>query len=94
MDWYYNRYKLVGVLTATELYMLTDKSTGFQETYGFLERALDDLERGEDIASQVTDTLFGLWKAKNSVIEMFKPPIIDRETMEAKEDFDRKHNPN
>ena len=93
MDWYYKRYKLVSIITATELFMLTDKSQGFSETYGFLQRALDDVEKGEDVLSQVSDTLFGLWKAKNSAIEMLKSPVIDKETLEAKRDYDNRFKP-
>lgn len=80
----------MGVLTATELYMLTDKSPGFSNTYAFLDRALQDCEKGEEIIENISNTLFGLWTAKNAFIEMTKPTVIDPETREAKADIDRR----
>lgn len=84
MDWYYKRAKIISILTATELFMLTDKSPHFNETYAFLDRALDDFERAESWMDNVQQTLFGLWTAKNSFIEMFKNPVADHKTMELK----------
>ena len=88
MDWYLRRYQLIGVLTATELYMLTDRSPGFTETYAFLDRALDAVDQSEAILSQVSNTVLGLWKAKNAVFEAAKDPVVNPETREMKNGFD------
>lgn len=85
MDWYYSRYKLTGVILASELFMLTDRSDGFFETEGFVDRALDAIEQGEAIYSDIHETLYGLWVAKNAFTEMAKDPVIDRETQEVRD---------
>lgn len=42
MDWYAKRGMLAAVYTATELYMLTDYSPDFRESWTFLERRVKD----------------------------------------------------
>ena len=42
-NWYTKRGLLAGVYTATELYMLTDYSPGFAETWDVLDRRLKDV---------------------------------------------------
>ncbi|KAJ7550867.1 hypothetical protein O6H91_07G122500 [Diphasiastrum complanatum] len=42
MDWITKRAILGGVYTATELYMLTDYSPEYQETWSFLDRRIKD----------------------------------------------------
>lgn len=87
LDWYYKRYKIVGILTATELYMLTDKSPDFKETYGFLDRLLASTKEGEDHLTTVSMGLHTLWNAKNGLIEMMKDPVPNPETVEMKEEY-------
>lgn len=89
MDWYYKRYKIIGVVLASELYMLTDKSPGFKDTYEFVDRALADLEKGEELMSDLWGTIFGLWTAKNSFIDMLKPPKVSQETRDLKNHFQK-----
>ncbi|XP_049956720.1 ubiquinone biosynthesis protein COQ9, mitochondrial isoform X2 [Schistocerca serialis cubense] len=43
--WYTRRISLAGIYKMTELYMIQDKSDGFQETWQFLRRRIDDAER-------------------------------------------------
>lgn len=87
MDWYLRRYQLIGILTATELFMLTDRSPGFTETYAFLDRALETADLGDELLSQVSNTIVGLWKAKNSIFEATKDPIVNPETREMKDNL-------
>lgn len=44
-SWYTKRLALQAVYSATELYMLTDKSPGHQDTWSALERRMQDVER-------------------------------------------------
>ncbi|KAI8902480.1 COQ9-domain-containing protein [Globomyces pollinis-pini] len=43
LNWYSKRMLLAGVYTSTELFMTTDKSTDFQDTFAFLDRRLGDV---------------------------------------------------
>ncbi len=42
VNWYIKRSLLLGVYTTTELYLLTDRSNGYADTWQFLQRRLDD----------------------------------------------------
>jgi len=42
-NWYTKRAILAGVYTSTELYMLNDKSEGFNETWQFLDRRIENI---------------------------------------------------
>ncbi|MCO5587205.1 hypothetical protein L7F22_041152 [Adiantum nelumboides] len=42
VDWYAKRGLLAALYTATELYMLTDHSNGFRDTWAFLQRRVKD----------------------------------------------------
>lgn len=44
INWYTKRHMLTKVYCLTELYMLQDKSEGFNDTWHFLERRLDEME--------------------------------------------------
>lgn len=46
-----------GVYTATELYMLTDYSPGYADTWQALDRRLQDVRRLGGAASEVRDCL-------------------------------------
>ena len=52
-NWYTKRGLLAGVYTATELYMLTDYSPGFADTWDVLDRRLMDVMRLGRIMGQV-----------------------------------------
>ena len=85
MDWYYKRYKLMGILVATELFMITDKSHDFTETYAFLRRSVEHLDAVDSHLHQFALSLEGLFIAKQSIFESFKPPVVKREAQEAKD---------
>ncbi|KAF9612311.1 hypothetical protein IFM89_038914 [Coptis chinensis] len=42
VDWYLKRTALGGLYSATEIYMLTDKSPGFRDTWSFLNNRVKD----------------------------------------------------
>eukprot|EP00002_Diphylleia_rotans_P020023 TRINITY_DN3880_c0_g1_i2.p1 TRINITY_DN3880_c0_g1~~TRINITY_DN3880_c0_g1_i2.p1 ORF type:complete len:305 (-),score=67.97 TRINITY_DN3880_c0_g1_i2:90-1004(-) len=42
MSWYTKRGEVSAIYASTELYMLTDQSSGYQDTWKFLNRRLDD----------------------------------------------------
>eukprot|EP01100_Stratorugosa_tubuloviscum_P006970 TRINITY_DN2943_c0_g1_i1.p1 TRINITY_DN2943_c0_g1~~TRINITY_DN2943_c0_g1_i1.p1 ORF type:complete len:168 (-),score=40.40 TRINITY_DN2943_c0_g1_i1:14-451(-) len=42
MSWYFNRFGLAGIYAATEIYMLTDRSDSFKDTWDFLDRSIED----------------------------------------------------
>jgi ubiquinone biosynthesis protein COQ9 len=50
MSWYTKRAILMSLYVSTELYMMKDRSTGFAETYAFLDRRFGDIKQ------------FGMWK--------------------------------
>jgi len=41
--WYTKRAALLGVYTATELYMITDASPGFKDTWAFMDRRVEEM---------------------------------------------------
>jgi len=43
-SWYSKRAMLGGVYASTEMFMTTDKSKGFEETWEFLDRRLEDMK--------------------------------------------------
>eukprot|EP01098_Paradermamoeba_levis_P008195 TRINITY_DN3398_c0_g1_i1.p1 TRINITY_DN3398_c0_g1~~TRINITY_DN3398_c0_g1_i1.p1 ORF type:complete len:311 (-),score=88.21 TRINITY_DN3398_c0_g1_i1:32-931(-) len=57
VDWYSKRLALAGVYGATELYMLTDQSDQFSDTWKFLERRIDNMKDLDQTRSQVFDYL-------------------------------------
>ena len=52
-NWYTKRGLLAGVYTATELYMLTDYSPGFADTWDVLDRRLKDVMTIGRVVGQV-----------------------------------------
>ena len=72
--------------------MLTDKSKGFQETYGFLGRLIESMNQGEEHLSDLSMGIYGLWTAKNSFIDMMKEPVVNRETVEMQEEMRKQNN--
>lgn len=61
MSWYSKRASLAAVYSATLLYWLDDQSEDCAETWGFLERRLDDVVRSirlrHDLSEKVVGTL-------------------------------------
>ena len=56
-NWYTKRGLLAGVYAATELFMLTDYSAGYADTWRSLDRRLNDVKRLGGAASEVSAAL-------------------------------------
>ena len=54
-DWYTKRMALSGVYAATELYMTTDTSDGFQRTWEFLRRRIEGMQAGAQMKNDVAE---------------------------------------
>jgi ubiquinone biosynthesis protein COQ9 len=59
-SWYTKRLLLAGVYSSTELYMLTDFSPGFQDTWAHLDRRLQDVATLGKAVAQVSSLSSGL----------------------------------
>ncbi len=60
-SWYTKRALLAGVYSATELYMLTDYSPEYADTWESLDRRLTDVMRLGSAAREVSDLRRHLW---------------------------------
>ena len=58
-NWYTKRGLLASVYTATELYMLTDYSPGYADTWEVLDRRLDDVMKLGKLMGQVSNVRGG-----------------------------------
>eukprot|EP01102_Stenamoeba_stenopodia_P011967 TRINITY_DN3719_c0_g3_i1.p1 TRINITY_DN3719_c0_g3~~TRINITY_DN3719_c0_g3_i1.p1 ORF type:complete len:364 (+),score=86.11 TRINITY_DN3719_c0_g3_i1:127-1092(+) len=75
-DWYAKRVVIGGIYSATEVFMLTDKSPNYAETWRFLDRRIEDAiqlaelkDKAETIVGLAATGLFGLFRiAKDTVI--------------------------
>eukprot|EP00877_Chromochloris_zofingiensis_P005425 jgi/Chrzof1/14884/Cz09g19150.t1 len=56
-SWYTKRMLLAGVYSSTELYMLTDFSPGYQDTWDYLDRRIADVLRLGKATQQLGDVL-------------------------------------
>lgn len=56
-NWYTKRGLLAAVYAATELYMLTDYSPGYADTWRSLDRRLADVKRLGGAATEVSNAL-------------------------------------
>ena len=56
-NYYTKRGLLLGVYSATVLYWLADESEGFEESWGFLERRINDVLKLPKLGSKVGDRL-------------------------------------
>ncbi|KAJ8327315.1 hypothetical protein BDV3_000406 [Batrachochytrium dendrobatidis] len=64
LNWYTKRLILSGVYTSSELFMTTDKSKGFEQTYKFLDRRLKDVGGFGKAVSDVSNVVnFGVRSA-------------------------------
>lgn len=66
-NWYTKRALLAGVYTTTELYMLTDGSPGFADTWESLQRRVDDVVAAGKTLRQVGGQFEGLLQTGNEV---------------------------
>ncbi|KAF0695264.1 Aste57867_13906 [Aphanomyces stellatus] len=55
MSWYTKRAVLTGVYTSTELFMLTDQSPNYEETWRFLDRRIEEAVALGDVPNNVQD---------------------------------------
>ena len=53
LNWYSRRAGLAAIYASTEVYMLTDKTDDFRDTWDFLQRRFDDAEATADVPKQV-----------------------------------------
>lgn len=54
-SWYTRRLSLSSLYVATEMFMSQDKSTGFRDTYEFLDRRLDEASNAQYAVSSVSE---------------------------------------
>ncbi|CAH0518468.1 unnamed protein product [Peronospora belbahrii] len=80
MSWYTKRAILAGVYTSTELFMLNDKSTNFQDTWAFLDRRIDETLQLGDMPQNLNDMVgmagVGLQSMFSAVTSLTVPPSI------------------
>ena len=76
MNWYTKRATLSGVYSATVLYWLGDQSDGYRETWGFLDRRIDDVMQIEKAKGQVRKSplLSRLMAGPNLILDRIKAP--------------------
>ena len=75
-NWYTKRVTLSGVYGSTVLYWLGDDSLNHQDTWGFLDRRIDDVMRIEKMKGAVNDSplLRPLMAGPNWLMSRIKPP--------------------
>uniref|UniRef100_M4B3Y5 Ubiquinone biosynthesis protein n=1 Tax=Hyaloperonospora arabidopsidis (strain Emoy2) TaxID=559515 RepID=M4B3Y5_HYAAE len=56
-SWYTKRAILTGIHASTELFMLNDKSPGFQDTWAFLDRRVDETIQLGELPQNLNDVL-------------------------------------
>lgn len=71
-SFYSKRALLAGVYASTVLYWVDDRSEGFEDTWGFLERRLDDVMR----IPRVTGKLRSALRALPNPTRLFRPPAL------------------
>lgn len=79
-NWYTKRATLSGVYASTLLYWLGDNSLNHQDTWGFLDRRIDDVMRFEKFKGAVNDNpvLRPLMVGPNWLMKQIKPPARAR----------------
>ena len=71
-NFYTKRALLAGVYAATVLYWLDDRSVDAAETWGFLERRLDQVMR----IPKLTERVRALTRALPNPLRLFRPPVL------------------
>ncbi|MCK0167737.1 COQ9 family protein [Jannaschia sp. S6380] len=76
VNWYTKRATLSGVYSATLLYWLGDQSEGRAETWGFLDRRIEDVMRIEKLKAHVRENpvLSRLMAGPNMILERVRAP--------------------
>jgi len=67
-NWYIKRGLLTGIYTSTELYLLTDASEKQSDTWGFLDRRIDDMVNLGHVQNNVEQLLCHIGNAITSFI--------------------------
>eukprot|EP00753_Platysulcus_tardus_P004930 PLAT1277.1.p1 GENE.PLAT1277.1~~PLAT1277.1.p1 ORF type:complete len:309 (-),score=85.49 PLAT1277.1:73-969(-) len=68
IDWYAKRAAVGAVYTSTELYMLTDRSLDFMDSWDFMDRQLDRLQMVEAGGTQAQDVLWAAAAGAKSLL--------------------------
>ncbi|WP_299646087.1 COQ9 family protein [uncultured Jannaschia sp.] len=76
VNWYTKRATLAGVYSATLLYWLGDKSEDRRESWGFLDRRIDDVMQIEKVKASVRDNpvLSRLMAGPNLILGRIRAP--------------------
>ena len=76
-NWYTKRMTLSGVYASTLLYWLGDDSLDHQDTWGFLDRRIDDVMRIEKLKGALNGSplLRPFMAGPNWLMKQFRPPI-------------------
>ncbi len=79
-NWYTKRATLSGVYGSTLLYWLGDESLNYQDTWGFLDRRIDDVMRIEKLKGAMNENPLTrpLMVAPNWLMKRIKPPLRKR----------------
>ncbi|MBV7408297.1 COQ9 family protein [Maritimibacter sp. DP1N21-5] len=81
VNWYTKRATLAAVYSSTVLYWLGDESVGYEATWAFLDRRIDDVMKIEDVKGRVRGTR--LWDAlmagpPGKMLDMIRAPGTPR----------------
>ncbi|KAL6751720.1 COQ9-domain-containing protein [Haematococcus lacustris] len=68
LSWYSRRALLAGVYVSTELYLLTDYSPGFRDSWQALERRLDEALSLEGSADEIREAAVRAWREASRVV--------------------------
>jgi ubiquinone biosynthesis protein COQ9 len=77
VNWYTKRMTLSGVYSSTVLYWLGDESEGWRETWGFLDRRIEDVMRIEKLKAAVgkSPLLSRLMAGPNMLLGRIRAPM-------------------
>lgn len=57
LHWYSKRIYVAGVYASTQLYMSTDRSVEYRDTWQFLHRRLDEIQQLQSLPDDLSDTI-------------------------------------
>ncbi len=77
VNWYTKRATLAGVYSSTLLYWLGDRSEGQSDTWGFLDRRIDNVMQIEKMKAQARKSplLSRLMTGPNMILDRIKAPV-------------------
>ncbi len=83
LSWYSRRALLMGVFAATEVFMLTDHSPGKADTWAFLARRCEEVQRASTRAQEGGEVVMAAGAGAASVVEglfdTLRPLVVNRE---------------